>query len=120
MVLAGVGTGSGAKETDLTRVCCGVEVVATVESPLVCKVVEVARLLEGADVVVFVVKGGGGTLGIIRDRPLLSAKLEVFVVELADGKEGRLPERVDDKRKPDKAVVEASFELAALPETGVA
>lgn len=55
-------------------------------------------------------------LGIVKDKllpPAVDRELLLLVTELAEGREGRLPERLDDSLTPDRRL-EVSFEVVVV------
>lgn len=115
-----MGTGRGAKDTDLTKGGCVDRVVVTIERgamELVGKAEEdrlTEEVREGTPEEAMV--RDCVDFGIVKDKllpPAVDRELLFLLTELAEGSEGRLPERLDDSLTPGRGL-EVSFEVEAV------
>ena len=107
-----MGTGRGANETDFTCVCGAAEAVV-IDSGAAAVEAEEARLTEEAVTEVFT-ELAVAALDTVNGGPEIAAVVEGSGVFAAKGREGRLPDRLDDSLTPDKELVGGAFELATV------
>ena len=106
-----MGTGRGANETDFTCVCGAAEVVERDSGATSGAAEEVKPREEvGSDVVMTV---DAAVLATVSDRPAVVMEgSDVFVMDVAEGRVGRLPDRLDDSLVPE--LVGRAFDLISV------